>query len=246
MIDHVEGKVFGCDSIAFKNAINKVSYAIGEDQSRIILTGAHIVTNDGIMTITALDGFRLAQTEILCIGEDIDIVVPSKILNMICDAITTGELSFASNGIHFSVSGEGFSMNSIILSGQYIDTARIIPTEFKTNVLVKTSDLRNLLDSATVASGSSNLVKLIIKGESITVTSNSEDADFNGDTSALIEGDDIIIAFNLKYLIQSINHIESEKCAIRMTMPVSPAIFTDVSEGTKPDIHLILPVRVFN
>ena len=244
VLEHVEKNHVHCDAVAFKNAFSKVAYAISEDESRVILTGAHIVTNGNIMTFTALDGFRLTQTQIECGGESVDIVVPQRILSAICDSITDGELDIYTDGIHLSVNGDGFEINSVILSGQYIDTARIIPQSFNTNALVKTQDMRNLLNSATVASGASNLVKLIVSNDSITVTSNSEIADFNGECDALVEGEGLSIAFNLKYLAQAINHIDTEQCDICFTSPTSPCVLK-CHNDVQNDFSLILPVRVF-
>ena len=246
MLSKTKGKTVKCDSVAFKNAINKIGYAISEDQSRIVLTGAHIVTKDNEMTITSLDGFRLAQTYIMCSGDDIDVIVASRTLNAICDAINGDELTLSVDGVHLSIQSSDFSIDSVLLSGDYIDTERIIPKEFTTNVLVNTSEFRRICDSATVASGSSNLVKIHIEDDKIVVRANSIEngADFDGETSALVDGSPLDIAFNLKYLIQSINHVETEQCEIHCTTSVSPAIFASHNDE-KADIHLILPVRVF-
>lgn len=244
MIEKVTGKRVVFDSVEFKNAINKIAYAISEDQSRLILTGAHIVTNGQTGELTALDGFRLAQTIIPCDGDSIDIVVPYKILSAVCDAITDGDLVLEWNGIHISISGEGFSINAVILSGDYIDTARIIPTDFKTNVLVQTAEIKDCTDSATVASAMNNLVKLNINNDRIIISSNSESADFQGDMKAMVEGDGLIIAFNLKYLIQTLAHIDTEQCEIKLNSQTAPVIIVPHVDGRK-DLHLILPVRLF-
>ena len=245
MIEYVDGKNVTCDAVAFQSAVNKVSYAIDENQQRVILTGAHVVAKDGFMTFTGLDGFRLAQTVISCAGDDIDVVIPIRVLSMICDASTGETLSFHSNGIHLTVEGDGFVINAIMLSGTYVETVRLIPTKFATDALIKTSDMRNVLDSATVASGSSNLVKLHIASDKIEVTSNSQEADFNGEASAIVHGDTLSIAFNLKYLISAFNHIDSEQCEMHFNEPANPVIISPHNSEEQTDIHLILPVRTF-
>ena len=244
MIDKTDGKCVVVDSVEFRNAIGKIAYAISVDQSRLILTGAHIVSYGEKMTITSLDGFRLAQTKIASKGDAVDIVVPYKILLAICNAITDGELIIHSDGIHFTAECANFVINSVILSGNYIDTEKIIPTSFTTNVLVNTAKIKECIDSATVASSMSNLVKLMIQDDKILVSSNSEDAEFQGEIEAVKTGNDITIAFNLKYLIQTFAHIDTEQCELNMSSPVSPVII--VPHGTEDDLHLILPVRVFN
>jgi len=243
MIEETTGKKICFDSVEFKNAINKIAYAVSEDQSRIILTGIHIVTNGETAELTSLDGFRLAQTIIPCNGDSVDIVIPFKVLSATCDAITDGELSIESSGIHITVKGEGFTINAVVLSGNYIDTSKIIPTSFKTNVLVQTSSIKDCADSATVASSSNNLVKLNINDDKIIVSSNSEGAEFQGDMEAVVDGDGLIIAFNLRYLIQTLAHIDTEQCELKLNSSTAPVIITPHSDSK--DINLILPVRIF-
>lgn len=239
----VDGNSVVFDGVAFKNAIEKIIYAIGEDQSRLILTGAHIVTDGSFATITSLDGFRLAQTKFECEGDNIDIVVPSRILQAICDAITDGNLHITTNGMRITAYGDNYTICAVLLSGEYIDTQRIVPTQFKTNVLVNTSDIKQIVDTASIASGSSNLIKFSISEDKMSIMSNSEKADFEGDVSAIVDGDIDKIAFNLKYLSQALSHIPTEQCEIRLNSSISPAIFAPHMEGCE-DIHLILPVRI--
>ena len=246
MLEDTEGQSITFDSAEFKSAIDKIGYSIGEDQSKMILTGAHIVTDGFKAEFTGLDGFRLAQTSIDCEGDSVDIVVPSRILYAICDAIDGDKITLITDGTHVTICGNGFKINAVMLSGKYIDTTRIIPQEFKTNVLVKTAEIKDLIDSATVASGSNNLVKLQISQDKVTVLSNSEEvgADFMGDIDAIVEGNDILIAFNLKYLIQAFNHIDTEQCELKFNQATGPAIFSSHKDGAQ-EIHLILPVRVY-
>ena len=243
LIETATGSQTVFSAIEFKKAIQTIDYAIGEDQSRLILTGAHIVSDGNVTTITALDGFRLAQTQISCEGDRLDVVIPSKILAAVCDAIVDGNLCLSTNGNHVSFSGDGFLVNSLALSGTYIDTTRIIPTEFKTNALVKTSDIKDCANTATLASGTSNLVKIELSKDKLTVKSNSDEADFQAEIEAMYDGDDVIIGFNLKYLIQMLSHIETEQCEFRLNSPIAPAVIVPHADNVN-ELHLILPVRL--
>ena len=240
-----EGKTITCDSVVFKNAVNTIRYAISEDQSRLILTGAHFVTDGQFATITSLDGFRLAQTSFPCNGDIIDVVIPAKTLSAVCEPIVSGTLEINTNGSRIAFTYDNCHFNSSLLSGNYIDTSKLIPTDFKSKTLAKTSDIKNMIESATIASGMTNLVSLSFSGDKMMFTSNSETAGFEGDIDAFNEGEDIDISFNLKYLSNTISHITTDQCIIRMNTNVSPAIITPYTEEYMSDIHLLLPVRKF-
>lgn len=247
----VEGDIVKFDAVSFKNAISRIDYAISEDQSRIVLTGAHVVTDGISCTITSIDGFRLAQTTIPCNGDAIDIIIPSRILSAVCDAITDGEITLTTNGNGVSIVGNNFKINALLITGAYIDTKKIIPNTFTTNVLAKTIDIKRLVDLATVASGVSNLVKLVISSDKISIMANSNSADnsngadFYGDVDALVEGPELAISFNLKYLISLLNHINTEQCEVKFNSSVSPCVIVP-HENMSNDINLVLPVRTFS
>lgn len=240
-----DGKNVTCDSVDFKNAVNKILYAISEDQSRVILTGAHFVTDGNFATLTALDGFRMAQTTFACEGDVVDVIIPARVLSDVCDTIVSGALNICAGNTRISFAHNEFRFNSALLAGSYIDTNRLLPKDFAVKVLAKTSDIKDMIDSATIASGKSNLVKLQFANDKITFSSNSESATFQGDIDAMIDGTDVDIAFNLRYLSNAVNHISTEQCVIRMNSSVAPAIIVPHAENTVPDIHLILPVRIF-
>ena len=243
-IDEVTGSEVSFDGVAFRNAIEKTKYAIGEDQSRMILTGAHITSDGFVATVTALDGFRLAQTTFDCVGSNIDIIVPTPILDAICSAITDGNIVLRTNKSRITVVGDNFLINASLLDGQYVDTARIIPTDFNINVLVNTAIFKNCVDTATISCGNTNMVKLIVEKDKLKVASNSEMADYSGEVDAAVNGEELTIAFNIRYLVQTLSKIGTEQCEVRLNSNTSPAIFAPHEEGNK-DINLILPVRTF-
>ena len=245
MVESASGKHVTCDSVAFREAVNKIKYAISEDQARIILTGAHFVTDGSFATITALDGFRLAQTVFPCDGDCIDIVIPSRTLSDVCDSITSGSLDIFANASHMTFAYGDYYFNSILLSGNYVDTKRIIPSDFKAKALANTADIKNMIELAMVASGKNNLVKMSFAHDRMHFSSNDTSA-FEGDIDTMYDGDDLEIAFNLKYLSHAISHITTEKCVIRLNSNVNPAVITPHSNETVPDIHLLLPVRTFS
>lgn len=242
-IENAKGANVICDAGAFKSAIGRIKYAIAEDQSRVILTGAHIVTDGKKMTITALDGFRLAQTEIECTGDSVDVVVPAPVLSAVCEAITEGTLSFFSDKGKLSFHSDGFIINAMALSGTYMDTTRLIPQVFKTQVLINRKDLFDMANTAVIASGAGNLIKVDIEDGKIILKSNSEQADFSGEVSADVQGEAFEVAFNLRYLLQAISMIPTEQIEINLVNNVSPAIL--VPHEAMNELHLILPVRVF-
>lgn len=59
---------------------------------------------------------------------------------------------------------------------------------------------------------------------------------------AEVEGDEIQISFNYKYLLDFLNSISGERVIMKFNEAVSPAVFMEEKDETL--IHLIMPVRV--
>ena len=84
------------------------------------------------------------------------------------------------------------------------------------------------------------MVKMIISGNKLTVTGNSDKADYEADIDCEQQGPDITIAFNQKYLVSTINSVSDDKIVLKFNAPVNPCVI-GTREGS--GFRLILPVR---
>jgi len=90
--------------------------------------------------------------------------------------------------------------------------------------------------------GNSNLVKLEMNEESIVITSNSQLGKVREEVTANMQGEQIQIAFNSRYIIDVLKNMEDDNVQIEMTSSVSPCVIKGKeSESYK---YLVLPVRL--
>ena len=101
--------------------------------------------------------------------------------------------------------------------------------------------MRMALKSGTAVNSKQSLVKLDVGQSVVKVMSNSEAADFEADVDCQTNGDGLQIAFNEKYLMNTMNSVEDENAVMLFNSAVSPMIVrTEDEHGTR----LVLPVRV--
>jgi DNA polymerase-3 subunit beta len=75
----------------------------------------------------------------------------------------------------------------------------------------------------------------------LTVMSNSESAAFDAEMDCATNGDGLTIAFNEKYLMNTVGAIDAEMIVMKMNGPNSPVVV----QGKDMDgLRLVLPVRV--
>ena len=238
----VTGKEFKIRSEAFTKGYNSVSYAISQDQNRLVLTGVLMESDGDSISMTALDGFKMAVEKIPCESADIKVVIPGSFMKLISSSTSVGEsITFRTNGKRIQASTDGMMLNCVLLTGEYPDCKKIVPTDFKTKVLTSASSLMAALKCGTVVNSSNNLVKLDIGREKMTVMSNSEQADYDAEVNCFNDSDELKIAFNHKYLMESIGSFCEEKIIMHFNSPISPCV---IRRKDVDGFRLILPVRV--
>lgn len=241
--ESVSGKTVTVSSDQFAKVYGGVAYAIASDQNRIQLTGVLANTDGkGYMTMVALDGFQMSMDGAVCEGDEVKMIIPGAFMKLISQSTVSGEdITFRTDGRRLEAVTDGMLLACTLIGGEYPDYERILPKEFKTDCLVKVEELRNALKSGSVINTKQNLIKMEIGETSIKVMNNSEEADFEADVSCQTMGDPLKIAFNLKYLLNTINSINVEEVALHFNSSVSPCVATAKdSYGSR----LILPVRV--
>ena len=227
----------------FARGFGGVEHAISTDEgsSRIQLTGVYTEIGEYGMKMVTLDGFRLAVETLQCSGEQAKMVVPGAFMRLIKDSTFGNEdIKLKTDGSRLQVTTEGMMISCPLLVGDFPDYAKMLPKEFKTECLVNAEQLRTALKNSSVVC-SDKLVKFEISGNLLVVSGNSERADYETEVNCEIQGTGITIAFNLKYIMDTIASMGVEEVVLKMNTASSPCVVTGKQDG---GLRLVLPVRV--
>ena len=230
-----------------KNMIKSTSFAIAQDETRPILQGILFEIKDKNLNLVALDGYRLAiKSEYLDNDFDLDIVIPGKTLNEVAKILEDSELlvniTFTNNHILFNL--DNTKIISRLLDGKYVNYNSLLPQEHKLLVEVNRQELQNCIERASlmVKEGNSNLIKLNIKEDMMVITSNSQLGKVREEVAINLQGEEIEIAFNSRYLIDVLRSMEEEVILLEMTSSVTPCVIK--AKNTNSYKYLVLPVRL--
>lgn len=242
-----EEKSFHISKDLLKSMIKQTIFATAQDETRPILTGALLEVEDSEASLIALDGYRLALKKVKIDYEDnLKVVIPAKTLSEVSKIVDEEEkdikLSTTENHIIFSAGNT--VITSRLLEGQFLNYRDIVRNEYKTKTIVNTKQFQNSIERASLLAreGKNNLIKLDISDDTVVITSNSELGDVYEVISAEIEGDNIEIAFNSKYILDGIRAIESEEVELYLTSNVNPCIMKPLHDESYT--YLVLPVRL--
>lgn len=244
-----ENIIFSVSQKMLKNMIKSTIFAIAQEETRPILTGILFEVKENKLNLVALDGYRLALRSSIIENEDvINAVIPGKTFNevskILSDEDENANITFTPNHILFNLGNT--KIVSRLLEGEFIKYNSIIPEEFALKVTAKRLDLLNCIERASLMAkdGNTNLIKFDIKEDTLIITSNSQLGRVREELNIILQGEELQIAFNSKYLIDVLKIIEEDEIVLEFSSSVSPCVIK--SKENNNYTYLVLPVRLLS
>jgi len=240
----------------FKQMINQVSFAAATDDARPTLTGVSTTFDGSQILMAATDGFRLSLRSAHIPGyveEKFSVIIPARALTDVARVISDDleavyiSLPRGRNQIIFNM--ENIVLVSQLIDGTFPDYQPIVPTKKSTRTIVNTAEFRKACKTADIfARESSNTARISIEpGEGVApafatvVATSSETGDNEAQIEASVDGDPIEIAFNVKYMTEVLNVVETPQVALETTSAMEPGVVKPV--GDNDFVHIIMPMQ---
>ena len=242
-----EGKnFFETKESDLKSLIAKTVFCCASDESRPILKGCLLEAKEGKLTATALDGFRMACSACDA-GEgsgEMKLVCPARTLIEISRMLDGDELLkiYADKNL-LSVAVKNTVITSRLYAGEFVRKENIFPVAFTTTVNVRRAEIIDSVERASVLirGDKNNLITFDIKLGKIVINANSDMGKVEETVAADLDGKELKIAMNGKYLLDALKALTSEVVVLSFNTSVSPFTLENAEEGGSQ--YLILPVR---
>jgi DNA polymerase-3 subunit beta len=228
--------------------IRKTNFAMAQQDVRYFLNGMLLEVSEKNLRGVATDGHRLALA-----SEEIEghagvnqVIVPRKtimeLLRILQPSDETLKIIF---GTHFiRIIMNDLTLTSKLVDGRYPDYNRVIPTTGK-NILIASKDaLKQSLQRTAILSNekyrgvrlsaANNVLKL--------VANNPEQEEAEDELEVAYVGQEIEVGFNISYLLDVLNVLESENVKITLTNNVSSILLHD-PESSKA-VYVVMPIRL--
>lgn len=235
-----------------KNIVNQTIFATSMQESRPILTGINFKIEDDNMECIATDSYRLSK-KIIKLNNPVDnlinIVIPSKnigeLVKILDDEDETINIHIFSNKILFEF--DNILFQSRLLNGNFPDTSRLIPTEFKLEITADLDELYQVIDRASLLTSEKekNVIKFETNGNILTISSNTPEIGKVEEKLSIIKNnnEDIKIAFSSKYMMDALKTITSKNVKILLNTDITPIILNN--EEDENLIELLLPIKTY-
>ncbi|MBD2198414.1 MULTISPECIES: DNA polymerase III subunit beta [Calothrix] len=231
-------------------------FATSGDETKQVLTGVHLTVKQDTLEFAATDGHRLAVVETtnerpMENSNQLEVTVPARALRELQRMLAHSSADDEPVALYLDQGQVVFAwknqrLTSRTLEGQYPAYRQLIPRQFERQVTLDRKQFVSTLERiAVLADQKNNIVKLTINGANQEITLSCESQDIGSGRESMpaqISGEDIDIAFNIKYLMEGLKELPSSEIQMHLNQSLTPVIFTPL--GALKMTYLAMPVQL--
>lgn len=242
-----------------KEIIRQVVFAASTDDARPVLTGVLLIIEENKLIMAAADGFRLSVREAELsnpVESPIRAIIPARALMELAriagdgDEVVNMLLPEGRGQVIFRM--KNIELSSQLIEGNFPEYEQIIPTSHSTRTVVSTNAFLKACKQAEIfAREGSHIARVnVIPGNelqpgSIEISAQSEET---GSSEVLVdanvEGDAVLIAFNVRFLREALDVISTPNVALETTAAAAPGVLRPLSD--EGFLHVIMPMHLGN
>ncbi len=239
----------------FIQAVSKVIFAAAIDETRPVLTGIRMSSENKTIQLVATDGYRLSLKK-LKIDKKIslpDLIIPAKALQEIVKIIEASKeekekeeikAAIIQNGNQVIFSFKNTEVVTRLIEGDFPDFEKIIPAKGDNKAIIDKQEFLTAIKATSIfARRSANIIKLSFKEGQLMITANAPELGKNEVSLGIkYNGDEVNIAFNFRFLQDFLNSLKTETFMIELSDSLKPGLFKP--EKSASYLHIIMPVRL--
>jgi len=236
------------------SGINKTLFATADDELRPVMNGVYVELATDNLTFVASDAHKLVRYKRTDAKADTDssFILPKKPASLLKNVLPKEEnpvtIEFDDKNAFFSMTE--YKLVCRLVEGNYPSYNSVIPTENPNKLSIDRVEFYNTLKRVSVYSNqASNLVKLALTGNQITVS--AQDIDFSISAyerlNCQYEGEDMEIGFKSTFLIEILSNLSSADVIVELSDPTRAGIMLPaVSENDDEDVLMLLMPMMIN
>jgi DNA polymerase III subunit beta len=233
---------------ALRSALQLVQFAMAVQDIRYYLNGVLFSVEGNVLRVVATDGHRLSFASQTLEGDhgSVEAILPRKtvleLIKLLSDNDDPVSLAIGSNQARFAFGG--IEIVSKIVEGKFPDYQKVIPTTHKNRVQLDRTTLAQSLNRAAILSNEKiRGVRLVFtKGALSIICTNNEQEEAEEGLAIDYDGDPLDIGFNISYLLDVLNHVDSPTVSVAMGDSNSSAL---VQMPEREDFkYVVMPMRI--
>lgn len=240
----------------FYQGISQVVEFSTLSQARPELSGIYFNFQGNQIQIAATDSFRLAEKTIYLeksLPKEYSFILPQmaarEIINLFSEKEGRLKIFFSPNQAFFEYPTEEtgppfIRFISRLVEGEYPSYQEIIPKKYETKLILERDEFFNQIKMAGLFSGKINEVKLQISPSQKKIEFFSQNPELGENHSSLfgkIEGKEIEVSFNFRFLLEGLNQIKSKEVSFEISGVEGPAVLRPVDDESY--LYVVMPIK---
>lgn len=243
---------FTITASALVTAINKTLFATSNDDLRPAMTGVFFELDKKGLQFVATDAHRLVRykrKDVSAPNAD-TFIVPRKPLTLLKSAIPANEdeLTLSYNSNHLFVKHGTTQMSCRLIDARFPDYRVVIPADNPYRLTVNKADFQSALRRVSIFSNkSTNQVALNISGSELQLAAQDVDFSFEGNERMKCQynGEDLVIAFNAKFLIEMLSAADSDEINMELSTPTKAGLIKPAEQDENEELlMLVMPLML--
>ena len=230
--------------------IAETSFAISTNETRPVYTGALLEVENDILSVVAVDGYRMAirrESVDSCDAESLRFIVPGASLSDLEKICMSPDepVKIAVGSKHVSFSVGDTVLITRRLEGEFLNYRKTIPAEFPIRLRANRTDMIRCADrvSLIIDDRTKNPLRCVFGENLLTITCSTPLG--RAEDCCPMEGDGggMFIGFNNSYLMDALKAAPADKLMVNIVNGSSPCVITP-EDGSDSFLYMILPVRL--
>lgn len=234
--------------VVLKNMIKQTIFSIAVDSVKPMLTGELLEFKENSLHVIAVDGFRISfrKNELTKYGEPKEVVILGKNLNELMKILSQDEekeanIYIENDYILFQI--EAGTIICRLMVGDFIRYGQSFSDDYTTEIKISKNQLIQSLERAQLLARDSKKEPVILNifKDHIEIHGKSDIGSLDEEIECEMEGEEMVIGFNPRYLIDPLKVIDDEFIKINFMSPILPSLILPI-EGDSFK-YLVLPLR---
>lgn len=241
---------FSLDRKIFKTQLEKVQYAMANQDIRYYLNGMLLSVANGGVTTVATDGHRLSFAMSQMAGGDTkaEVILPRKtvaeLIKLLDDGDAAGgvDVTLRNNQVKFDLGDT--ELSSKLIDGKFPDYNKVIPAGYSKHITLNRIRLQQALNRAAILSNEKiRGVRVVLTKDSMNVVcSNNEQEEAQEELAIAYDGEPLDVGFNVTYLLDVLNHTDTEDVVWSFGDANSSSLITVPSDEQFK--YVVMPMRI--
>ena len=232
----------------FRHLLRQVEFSMAQQDIRYYLNGLLLEVNDERLHVVGTDGHRLSY---ICtdLGQSFDkqeVILPRKtvteLIKLLDDVDDEVSIEISSNQANFTFSN--IRLISKVIDGKFPDYNRVIPVEHKNHIGLNRLEVLQAMQRASILSNEKYRgIRMVLGANSLRlVSSNSEQEEAEEELEIVYAGEPLDVGFNVTYLIDVLNNVQSETVEFSFADANSSCLVTVPDNPNYK--YVVMPMRI--